>query len=311
MVIRAIHRIAAWKYTPFAYVLLVVVGLLNLYLTMRLPDQARANPHAELLVDATVNGIGVAQVAIWLLAMRGASDLMAYAQNIKHTRDGRGITDIARALLWLIVYIVLVPLTSVLAELSVHGPHRFALVVMRNHLPLLAMVAAVGYLFRGSRALVGLTTPSTTQRQWRRLVLAGFAVIAALFVWHFYATVPAMLTRHDQVRFALPVQALLFSYVLPHIAVWLVGTMALLNLWRYSTQVAGHIYRQLFRNLYQGIFLVFIGTFVAQLVIASTASPNRITIWTLLVYTVLLLAIFGYFLIYRGVQRLVKLEAVT
>jgi hypothetical protein len=243
--------------------------------------------------------------------MRGASDLMAYAQKIKDSPDGKGIADMARSLLWLIVYIVLVPLTSSIAEQSAGSTYNHTLTIIHNHLPLFAMILAVGYLYRGSQRLTNLATSSAAKRRWIVLVMILFAIVAASFVWHFYEVVPDMLKSHDSPRFALSLTTLLFTYLIPHIIVWLFGTLAILNLWRYSTQVEGSIYRILFRNLYQGILLVFVCTFVAQLITASDVTLSGFNAGVAVVYGVLLLGILGYVLIYRGVQQLIKLEAVT
>lgn len=310
VITRAIPNIATWKYSSVAYGVLIAAGLLDLYMSLRMPDVIDRQGAGKIGVAVMAVSIVLVQMVIWWVAMRGANDFMRYIQTIKNTPDGKGMSDIAKALLWLITYIILVPLTTSAADITRQRSYHTILVFLHNHLPIVAMIIAVSYLYRGSRKLVRLTS-SPLHRGWLALVLALFAAVAAIFVWHFYQVVPAMFENAQVANFTLTLPTLLFTYVLPQIIAWLVGVLAVFNLWHYSTHVQGNIYRVLFSNLYLGIFLVFVGTFITQLLIASAITLSRFSLGVVTIYAVLLLGIIGYLLIYRGVNRLIKLEAVT
>jgi hypothetical protein len=237
--------------------------------------------------------------------------LMQYAYTIRQTADGKGMIDIAHALLWLIVYIVLVPLSSSLADQSAGKSYDSVLMIVHNHVPIAAMILTVYFLYRGSRQLLRLSHTSPAIQHWRIIILALFALGAVLFAWHFYSDFAQVMAQKQPRQFVLSRTVLMFTYILPHIIAWLVGTLALLNLWQYSTQVEGSIYRLLFRNLYKGIFLIFACTFVVQLLMVATIELSSFSIGMVIVYIVLLLGILGYGFVYRGVQQLVKIEAVT
>ena len=309
MISRAIPRIDSWKYTQIAYVLLSIAGGINLVLSLLLPTESKT-PSTKFTVTLTEITIALVLTGIWIVAMRGAVKLVGYVQRIPDSPDGRGFADIAQSLLWLIGYIVALPLTSSLAEASEGRAHSFALVVLHNYLPLPLMLIAVLYLYRGSRRLLELAEGPSRSRRWRSLVLGMFALVIILFIWHFIRVVPDMVHAKTLPRFVLPLPILLVTYILPHVVAWLVGTLAILNLWEYSTRVQGTIYRRLFRHLYQGLFLVYVGTFVSQLLTASSVTLSRFSVGVVSIYVVLLLGIVGYVLIYRGVEQLIKLEAV-
>jgi hypothetical protein len=311
MVEHVIPSIARWRYNYLAYSLLLAAGLLNLLITLHSPLTGVDRTGSATQIHLLEASIALVQVGIWLVAMRGASGLMRYAKKIANTPDGEGFFDIARSLMWLIAYIVLVPLTSSIANASAQSSHSYGLIVMHNHLPIGAMIVAVAYLYRGSHRLLPLTTrQAEVIRRWRVIALVSFVFFAALFIWHFYLMAPSIMYHGEFPRFALPLRVLMFTYVLPHILAWLVGMFAIFNLWQYSTSVEGSIYRQLLRNLYQGIFLVFVCTFIAQLLTASTVTLSRFNLGVAVIYAVLVLAVVGYLLIYRGVKQLIKLEAV-
>jgi hypothetical protein len=311
MVERVIPSIARWRYQYLAYILLLVAGLANLLITLHLPLTSHDQSGSVTVIRLMGASIALVQLGIWFVAMLGASGLMRYAKKIAHAKDGEGFLDIARSLMWLIGYIVLLPLSSSLTELSAHKSFEHALIVAHNHVPLIAMVIAAAYLYRGSRRLLLLApTASGTFRKWRIMALCAFFGIAVVFTWDFYLTMPAVLHQRELPRFALPLPALLCTYVLPHLLTWLLGVLAILNLWQYSTRVDGNIYRHLFRNLYQGILLVFICTFIAQLLTASTVTLSQFNAGVAVIYGVLVLGIVGYLLIYQGIKQLIKLETV-
>lgn len=309
VIARAVPKLATWRYTSIGYGVLLLAGALDLYMSFVLARTVYRHDNAPVsfwlyVMEAS---IVLVQMGIWWIALRAARDFMGYIQEIKTSTDGRGMSDIAWALMWLIVYIVLVPLTTTLAEVTQHHHYNSLLVFLHNHLPVLAMILAVGYLYRGSRRLVALTG-RPLNRTWLILTTGLYLIVAGLFIWHFLDAAPHIFEGAPIVRFVLPLRVLMFTYALPHVVAWFVGVMAIFNLWHYSTQVEGSIYRRLFSNLYRGIFLVFAGTFIAQLLIASTVTLSSFNAGAAIVYVVLLTATVGYVLIYKGVNQLVKVE---
>ncbi|MEO6513399.1 MAG: hypothetical protein ABIR37_01790 [Candidatus Saccharimonadales bacterium] len=312
MVVRASNlRIATWKYASLAYVMIVVAGLVDLWITLKSPVEHSMDKQSGLALRVVAAGTVIAQMGIWYIALKSAVRFMRYIQSIQSSKDGKGMIDVARALLWLIVYIVVLPLTSSIAEKAAHKPHGYALVILHNYVPLLAMIAAVGYLYRGSRRLMSLVERPVSQIRWRVLVLLLFSFVAVWFAWNFSRTAPNLMQDSPIPRFVLPLRVLFLTYVLPHLVVWLFGLLAIMNLWQYSTQVDGSIYRHLFRNLYKGIFLVFVCTFIVQLIIEAGVTLSTFNVGELIIYAVLIVGAAGYLFIYRGVQQLLRLESVS
>jgi hypothetical protein len=309
--VRITQPTASFSYARAAYGLILIAGLLNLWMTLMLPVDRTIQQQSELALHIVAAGTALIQLGIWFIAANSAVRFMRYVAGIKTAPDGRGMSDVSGALCWLIVYIIVLPLTSSMSELSAHGSHVYAFVVLHNYLPLIPMAIAVGYLYRGSGRLVSLVRPHALQKGWQTIFFVVFSLLAILFTWNFYELAPSLLQDSATPRFVLPLPILFFSYVLPHLAIWFFGLLSIIKLWQYSTRVEGSIYRQLFSNFYKGILLVFLCTFIAQMLLASSVTLSNFNIGIALVYAVLVLGVVGYMLIYRGVQELLRLESIS
>jgi hypothetical protein len=179
---------------------------------------------------------------------------------------------------------------------------------MHNHIPLaIALISSI-QLFRGSRGLGKITR----QRIWngRSSIIAGVVAVVGFgfFTWNFYMIQPSLTIAGQVSRFVVSKPILLFTYVLPHIALWSLGLLACINLAYYASRVKGVVYRSLLGDLYHGILIVFICIFLAQYLIMTTPSLKGFSWRVLLIYLELLLTTYGFMLIRRGAQKLSMIE---
>jgi hypothetical protein len=135
-----------------------------------------------------------------------------------------------------------------------------------------------------------------------------FLFLVAGFIWYFYVMAPRRVDDDGLSHFGVPVTVLLVTYVLPHIVTWLLGLLACLHLIHYAHYVRGSIYKKLLRDLYQGIMVVYGCTYLIQILYVSNISGKRLTLGLVPVMTALVGLVLGYLLIYRGAEKLHKLE---
>ncbi len=288
--------------------LLIVLAVLYGYLVFFGPVMdASGTKHGLLPVIFIVTLIGL-QTVVWMLAARGALAIRQYANSIKGSPDAKGINDVALALGWLVVYMVTLSLTGALATFYSSGSHAEWFIALRNHGPLLIMMISAFYLFRGASKLSLLANAGFISRRQAAIVSLIFILGSTWFVVHFFASVSESIDG-NMPRFVVPAKALLFTYVIPHLLVWAAVIVSIINIARYSLYVDGAIYRRLFKNLYRGTSAVFICIFLAQIIMASSVDVSKLSWLIVVIYGVIMIATYGFMLIYRGVRDLTQIDA--
>lgn len=269
---------------------------------------------------ASVNGIDterpfaiqltiiIPEIIIWTLAAVGATRFKQYAVAIRDSADGKSLDLIANGLLLMVAYIIVMTTAGTVVDMLNHSRYLTTAILLRNHLPVAIALASVMYLYGGSRQLRKLVPDKVWPRSHIVLLVALSTAFFIVFAWDFYRSVPHLPRENGIPRFILPVDVLLFTYVLPHIILWLTGLLAVINLAHYAAKTPGKLYRYVFKDLYRGILLVYVCIFIAQLIIISSLIVGRITLGLGIVYGVLLLAMIGFLLVFRGAKRLHDIE---
>ena len=291
------------------YAVPVTLGFLMLVLSYRLtnsPVTPVTGPHMSFPIVAS---IFVLLTVVWLLAVRTALRFKNYTWTIRKSKDGKSLSMIATAFCLLVGYIMLLPAVMTLESLLVGTPYLKLGVALGNHLPLLLALASGILLLKGSVKLVGLVN---YRRHYKPglvlLVSVGIAAVFTVFCMQFVQAVPHLQSVNGVPKFTLPVPALIFTYVIPHVALWIVGSLACLNIMHYAHKVAGVVYKSLFRDLGLGLLLVYICIFIAQFLTISSMSYAHAEKGLIAVYGVVGLALWGLGLIYRGSKKLQKIE---
>lgn len=252
------------------------------------------------------------EVVLWLVMARAAIRFKAYAWRIRHSQDGSALNLIATAILLSFIYAILFDAAATFKPLFLGSAYLPAVITTTNLLPLAMFLLLSALLFVGSRRLSRLVPSDTIfgRRHQRATILslALFALLVIPYGEYFYQAAP-MLTDDDGLNhFILPPAVLIAVYLAPFIAIWLLGLLSCLNLAKYAHQVAGKIYKPTFRNLYAGILISYISTYLIQLFYLSNAPSSRFGFGLLLAAGLLVMLIIGYSLIYRGANQLYMLE---
>jgi hypothetical protein len=253
--------------------------------------------------------IAIPEIVIWFVALRSAVHFKNYASNIRLSKDGQSMNYLADALLMIVFYVILVTTSGQITGLFKNSSSLHTIVQIESYFPIGIALAASVLFFMGSKALNRMV-PLRIKTRTLLAISCLFVIVVGLFAWHFYVIEPRLAPQDGVPRFLLPVRTLMFAYILPFIIIWGLGVYACICFANYSVMVKGRIYKELFKNLYRGILLVFICIFLAQLFTVSDTNLNKFSLDLVLVYCLLILASIGFVLIYHGSENLNKLEKI-
>jgi hypothetical protein len=125
---------------------------------------------------------------------------------------------------------------------------------------------------------------------------------------YFYRVAPKLVDDDGLRHFALLPSTLVAVYLVPFAVVWLLGLLACLHLAKYAFLVPGKIYKPIFYNLYVGILVSYVSTYLIQLFYVSNLHSNRFGVGLVIIVGLIALLIAGYGVIYRGASQLYLVE---
>lgn len=296
----------------YAYGLIALFATAFVYMTYRgsrLIDTAHAGVSSVSYFLCHLSIIAV-EAVIWVILAKAGVRLKMYAGSVIDNPDGKALNYVANALLLGLLYAILFAMATAVKTLFVHTTYLKGVTTVTNLTPVAIIMLVSISLFAGSAKLNGILP--ARQRSVDRPVLAfSLAVFffgAIVYAMYFDRVAPTLLDDDGLHHFALAPHTLLLIYVVPYVLVWLLGLLACLNLAHYARHVEGKIYRPLFRKLYIGLLLGFIGTYLLQVFTESNLTSNRFGVGLLVLVALLLMLVIGCQLIYRGTSNLYGLE---
>ena len=304
----AILNSQPWQCQKLLYSAVVIAAALRLILMLHDSPTSLAAGFRLFGLPLSQLLILVLEVIIWFLGARSAQHFKNYAVSIKSTDEGRAMNNLANGLLWLVAYTALLTFTSSLIALFDHTPYDRMVTMLAIYLPLSIAVLASMLLFVGSAQLVSLMKRAFWTPHRILYFLLAYAVLMLSFIVEFYVQSPFAQNVDGNHRFVMPTLLVMLTYVLPYVLIWLAAIVASINLAWYTQNVDGRLYKTLFRNANRGIALVFVCTFLAQLLICSPFTETQPVFDNGLTFGVLILLGIGFSLIYRGAKQLECLE---
>jgi hypothetical protein len=292
-----------------AIALISVVSIYVIYQAAQVIGRANTAIDSQLYFQTHVATLA-AEIVLWVIIARAAVHLKAYTRVVADSTDGRALGLIADAFLVSLVYAVSFGLASTIKTLFYNSPYLDAATTFTNLMPLVAVLLFAITLFKGSVQLMGIVSVKCRLfSSWSHFTtVALYAVASILFAWYLYRTAPSI-TDDDGLRhFALSSPVLLVTYIIPYMAVWLLGLLSCINIGYYGKRVQGLLYRPLFRDVYRGLVISFIGIFLAQIFYLADVQSNRFGPGLLLVFGVITFLIYGCYLVYRGTSQLSQIE---
>ena len=297
-----------WRYSRIIYAALLGVAILQAVLTYFICTREWLSGVSFSKLILIRFSILIPEVLIWFIAARGARRFKNYAVNIAGSPDGRALNDIANGLLVLVVYIITLGVMANLINLLKASDLRDEAITSFNYLPLFIVALASFWLYRGTQQLMLLTGKPFWTGKRMMSMLIPFSIFAVVFGANFYMHAPSLMTVSGDPRFVLPLPMLMMTYVLPHVVVWTLGIISGANLAWYAKHVSGNLYKQIFKQAYIGVILVYMCIFLAQILMSSPIVESTFNLGVLFIYAVIILNIVGFTYVYRGADKLQKIE---
>jgi hypothetical protein len=252
-------------------------------------------------------------IGIWYLALNGFVRLREYSKLIRDTNEGWAFTLLANGLMVLAFGL---PINSIVSSIfnyvAVHNTNFVpTATILKNYLALIIALVAFGLLARGATLLVVSNKRTNKYKPVLPLFMAPIMILlTCIFTWLVLA-MPAEGVS-DAEAYYLPNWLIIFTVVIPYLAAWVSGLMALYFLHVHRNKVKGTIYKQAFNQLANGIGLVTLVSVLVQLLTTLSGQLNRLNLTPILfiLYILVILYAVGFWYIAHGSKKLQKFEEV-
>lgn len=252
------------------------------------------------------------EVALWMIIAKAAIRFKAYAWRIRGSSDGAALNLMANAMLLSFGSAILFDMASTFKTMFMGTALLPNVTTVTNLLPLAVFLLLSVLLYAGSVRLVRLVPSAKGLGQrYRRLVacsLGLFVLLIIPFGGYFYHVAPLIIDDDGLRHFVLPANVLVGIYLVPFIAIWLLGVLSCVNLATYALRVQGKIYRRYFFTLSTGILIAYISSYLIQIFYVSNLPSNQFGFGLVFILSLIVMLIVGYGLMYRGANQLYMLE---
>jgi hypothetical protein len=297
-----------------AYSVIFISAIFFTYMIFRASDliaNSVSTVNAKLYVE-THFYILLIEVVLWLIMARAAIRFKAYTRQIRQSKDGNALNNIANAILLSVVYAIIFDMASTIKTLFMNTSILAPVTTLTNLVPLALFVVLTLLLYYGSYRLVRLLPYSSiTHRRSRQIFIISLVIFVLLVIpysGYFHRIAPTMLDDDGLHHFVMSPGILTVVYIIPFVFVWLLGLLACINLANYASSVRGKIYRPMFKKLYFGVLIAYISTYCIQIWYVSNVASNRLGIGLITLVALIILLITGFILIFQGANKLYKLE---
>jgi hypothetical protein len=253
--------------------------------------------------------VSIPLIAVWFAAFYGYARLQEYVALVDKSADGPALGRIATGLKYLAWGLPISSLLTAILGGIVHshpGLTNAAFIII-HYVPVIVSLIAFAYIGNGSRALIDLLKHRASL-YLNRWFLVALTIIGVLFSYFTIQTGQL----HTPNAYYLPMWLILFTIVVPYLFAWFMGLIAAYEIYFYSRNTKGLLYRRALWLLAVGILITILTSIMFQYLQSDTTRLRRITFnWFFLgVYVLLLLYATGFLMITAGVKKLRKIEEV-
>lgn len=258
--------------------------------------------------------IAVPYVAIWIVALVGYLRLRSYNDTIKGSSDGKVFKKINQGIAFLALWLPIAGLSDTLVS-SLHVNHpgsSAALTIIDNYLNIILLFVAYSLINEGTGRFRGLARGQKIRsNQWW---IIGYIAFASLYTWLALSDPVRHVASDATLRatYYQPDWLIVTTVLIPRLIMWYLGMQAVRNIYHFSKNVKGNIYRLALHRLALGIGWVIVTTIVLRAMQSLSSQLNHLNLAALLLYVLILLLLIaaGFVMIAQGAQKLQKLEEV-
>lgn len=239
----------------------------------------------------------IPMVLIWLAALKGISALKEYTTSLRDKKERPGMQFLLRGLQLLVLGLIVTTLFGALRAYFREEDFYPAYQIFNNYLRILFSLVGVYYIYLGSRKLLDncdvKRIPNSHQTKIVFITLA-VTVVSGLLVYHN----PARNTTADPQIASFYMNDLLIglTILLPNFLTWLFGSLAALQVKKYSDQLRHRGFREGFAKLAGSVIAIIVISIALQMLVSFSVALSTLSLGALLLVVYLLL--FGYAVAY-------------
>jgi hypothetical protein len=297
---------------PKPLVVFTALSLLYLVLSLVLPPN-QPTLHAYHLSSSEyrilILFLNIPIQVVWFAAFYGYGKLDEYVTLVRKAAHGQPLATISTGLKFLAWGL---PITSIISVILTAMANQWPgmtgfMVVTTHYLSLLVAIFAFSYMAVGSRGLADIANirPSFNALRW---VFVLFTLFGVMFT---YFTITSTQKEHPN-PFYMPLWLILLTIITPYLYAWFMGLFAAFEIFLYSKQTKGVLYKRALMYLASGFVITIVSSVAFQYLLVDSTHLKRISFsWLFIViYMLLLLYATGFLLISTGAKRLKKIEEV-
>jgi len=253
-------------------------------------------------------------IAAWIFGVAGYSRLLKYAASIKDAQAARPFYLLARGIMVLVWGLIVATLIAVLRS---HNPANHGLVVgttiIVNYIYAFTPLAGFYYIRQAILQLNSAKRPRLALNVATGIVALGLLALAAIYVFLTF-TNPNRTVAVDSITpatYYLPDWLVLLTVVVPVVASWTIGVLAVAEMYHYQRVVSGFIYRRFMRTLTYGLITIIISSILLEGLLALGTQRllgSGLQALLAFLYAFLLVELIGYVLVSHGSKKLTLIE---
>ena len=290
----------------YGYATLVIVYCLLTLLPA--PDHTtlvkyHLHPAGLRLLDATLL---VPIFVMWFAVFYGYSRLHRYSQLIKRERDGRQVVKLANGLLALGLGL---PLSSIIGNAltlyaRTHPGFAAPATIISNYIVIAYLLVAFMFINSGTRGL------NAFSRDRPSFLLGNTVVLADIILGVVFCTLIVHAHHSLQSSYHMSSGLVMLTFAIPYMYIWFLGMYAVAEMYTYSQQLSGVLYRKGWDRLALGLGAIIILDILLQYLGTLAAWLNSLTLAGVLglLYVLLLLLAGGFIVVALGTKELMKIE---
>jgi hypothetical protein len=254
-------------------------------------------------------------IAVWFIALYGYIQIKEYLGRIKGWREFAPLSFVSKGLFGLMLWL---PISTLLAVLEDHVKYDYpewlpAMVRTERYTNLLLLFFSIFLIYTGSRGLLRLI------KYRRRTIMQYIALVIALLLAGLYAYLTMRVTGHQIVRngvvedaYHLPDWLLFSTLIVPRLVTWIIGVLAVQNLFIYRRAVQGRLYNTILSRLTIGIGIVILSIIGLRYTESLTYQLQSLALGLYLsvAFGFLIGIGTGFVFIAKGAQHLLQIEEI-
>ena len=290
----------------YTYTIFVIIYALLVFLPA--PEKAtltkyHLHPTGLRLLDLTLL---IPIVVMWFAVFYGFSKLYKYGQLIKGNRDGKPVTALAYGLFALAIGLPAGSIISGTLTIIAQHHHEFtaASTIISNYISVIYPLVAFIIINKAARSLseITKTRPGLAVLNTVTLTVIGLGVIFCDLIAHSRNNI--LTTYH------MSYSLVMLTFAVPYMYVWFLGLFSIAEMYVYSKQVAGVIYRKGWNRLMFGLGSIIVIDILLQYLDTLSSWLNGLSLAGLLLvlYVLLIGLAAGFIVVALGTKELMKIE---